>query len=651
MFHICHENGQRSSFLCPVGTVFNQEYLVCDWWYNVDCERSPKYYNSLQIYSTSAEKGKIVSQTELTDSEYNAIKEQSPPRGSYAQITDKYLHTNQKSPPRYSDLSQKVVNYPVGYAILLREYMKSTMVDKDKNHITYYRNDKDETDANNGQFIIDENPTIEKYEKETRTKNSPNHYDTITHYTKPYTIVPSSHSQNKKSGQKLVSEEVRPFKSHNSKPFVPLTENHKVRNKLSTPLQGKIVSLEKETKSTKLEKEEPKSFYDSHKKENSNSRKSGQNSQINSKHLFKSTKDLHRYHFIIDPKQAIRPASEKQYSILEQHNKNNGTAIKFRHAESIIKHIPPQSNKASFPLKSKNTNREDKSRVEYSFSSDHHLASNSDPSISKTLNPIQSSGYRYGDRIHTKSKVILSPNGQVNTHSKTKERNVAADLENQQRKPKYNNINQLKRNLNKNNQSYGSELQQSESRFNIANFNKSSDEQLLNNKKSETSRNITEYFYLPANKDLENNNLNKQKITISVRIERKAVLPDSNSVPSNKEASMASFNNETIILKKNDQSSSVFPNFQEAGSHNHIIKSSNMMYNLSSNQNLNKIVQELNSRNTPKINSTYSSSIIANHPSIFQNKSQGIILNNYFTTVNQTSQNQQMNTSMHFIFD
>ena len=25
------------SFLCPNGTLFQQEYLVCDWWFNVDC--------------------------------------------------------------------------------------------------------------------------------------------------------------------------------------------------------------------------------------------------------------------------------------------------------------------------------------------------------------------------------------------------------------------------------------------------------------------------------------------------------------------------------------------------------------------------------------------------------------------------------------
>ena len=40
-FHICANNGQggltKYSFLCPNGTLFQQQYFVCDWWFNVDC--------------------------------------------------------------------------------------------------------------------------------------------------------------------------------------------------------------------------------------------------------------------------------------------------------------------------------------------------------------------------------------------------------------------------------------------------------------------------------------------------------------------------------------------------------------------------------------------------------------------------------------
>ena len=41
MFHICTADGQgglaKYSFLCPNGTIFNQNYFICDWWFNFDC--------------------------------------------------------------------------------------------------------------------------------------------------------------------------------------------------------------------------------------------------------------------------------------------------------------------------------------------------------------------------------------------------------------------------------------------------------------------------------------------------------------------------------------------------------------------------------------------------------------------------------------
>merc|ERR1711892_958934 len=41
VFHICGSDGNggltKYSFLCPNGTLFQQQYFVCDWWFNVDC--------------------------------------------------------------------------------------------------------------------------------------------------------------------------------------------------------------------------------------------------------------------------------------------------------------------------------------------------------------------------------------------------------------------------------------------------------------------------------------------------------------------------------------------------------------------------------------------------------------------------------------
>jgi hypothetical protein len=40
-FHVCANDGQgglsKYSFLCPNGTIFNQGYFICDWWFNFEC--------------------------------------------------------------------------------------------------------------------------------------------------------------------------------------------------------------------------------------------------------------------------------------------------------------------------------------------------------------------------------------------------------------------------------------------------------------------------------------------------------------------------------------------------------------------------------------------------------------------------------------
>ncbi|XP_042236679.1 pro-resilin-like isoform X2 [Homarus americanus] len=44
VFHICQDGGRIDSFLCPNGTIFNQQYFVCDWWYNFDCSTAEQFY-------------------------------------------------------------------------------------------------------------------------------------------------------------------------------------------------------------------------------------------------------------------------------------------------------------------------------------------------------------------------------------------------------------------------------------------------------------------------------------------------------------------------------------------------------------------------------------------------------------------------------
>jgi len=53
VFHVCQHDGRRSDFLCPVGTIFNQELFVCDWWQNFRCQDTVSFYrNNELLYNT-----------------------------------------------------------------------------------------------------------------------------------------------------------------------------------------------------------------------------------------------------------------------------------------------------------------------------------------------------------------------------------------------------------------------------------------------------------------------------------------------------------------------------------------------------------------------------------------------------------------------
>lgn len=53
VFHICALN-TTFNFLCPNGTIFSQEHLVCVWWNQFDCNSAPSLYgNNAYIYDYS----------------------------------------------------------------------------------------------------------------------------------------------------------------------------------------------------------------------------------------------------------------------------------------------------------------------------------------------------------------------------------------------------------------------------------------------------------------------------------------------------------------------------------------------------------------------------------------------------------------------
>ena len=48
-FYMCEPNGRSTGFLCPNCTIFNQQYFVCDWWYNLDCAQQQDFYSLNQF--------------------------------------------------------------------------------------------------------------------------------------------------------------------------------------------------------------------------------------------------------------------------------------------------------------------------------------------------------------------------------------------------------------------------------------------------------------------------------------------------------------------------------------------------------------------------------------------------------------------------
>ncbi|RWS31762.1 uncharacterized protein B4U80_10333 [Leptotrombidium deliense] len=55
-FHFCFRE-VKTSFLCHNGTIFNQKLFTCDWWFNVDCKHSNRYFSvNKQLYKVSKSK-------------------------------------------------------------------------------------------------------------------------------------------------------------------------------------------------------------------------------------------------------------------------------------------------------------------------------------------------------------------------------------------------------------------------------------------------------------------------------------------------------------------------------------------------------------------------------------------------------------------
>merc|ERR1711970_531567 len=85
-FHICAADAEggltKYSFLCPNGPLFNQQYFICDWWFNVDCSLAEQLYS--RNNEVAAERQQYTSASAAGGSAGNAGRGQGSNRGQGA---------------------------------------------------------------------------------------------------------------------------------------------------------------------------------------------------------------------------------------------------------------------------------------------------------------------------------------------------------------------------------------------------------------------------------------------------------------------------------------------------------------------------------------------------------------------------------------
>ena len=79
VFYMCQPNGNYDSFLCPNGTIFNQQYFICDWWYNVDCAASSNFYALNEFIYQDQEDGKNCQSLFCIDDQKFRNSQKNPP--------------------------------------------------------------------------------------------------------------------------------------------------------------------------------------------------------------------------------------------------------------------------------------------------------------------------------------------------------------------------------------------------------------------------------------------------------------------------------------------------------------------------------------------------------------------------------------------
>merc|ERR1719195_982589 len=92
-FHICTADGAgglaKYSFLCPNGTLFNQNYFICDWWFNFDCATAEDLYSLND--EIAAERDALAGASDQAEYGASASEYSAPVTSSTSSVTSSWF--------------------------------------------------------------------------------------------------------------------------------------------------------------------------------------------------------------------------------------------------------------------------------------------------------------------------------------------------------------------------------------------------------------------------------------------------------------------------------------------------------------------------------------------------------------------------------
>ena len=118
VFHVCGRRGEKYSFLCPNGTIFHQNYLTCDFWYNSDCSQTESFYSineRIQAERSQQGPGAVADYGRQGAQElpvYSPVRaDQYGRRGKALELQESISLTSTTPPPRTATSHQDLEDY------------------------------------------------------------------------------------------------------------------------------------------------------------------------------------------------------------------------------------------------------------------------------------------------------------------------------------------------------------------------------------------------------------------------------------------------------------------------------------------------------------------------------------------------------------